>query len=68
MRKHEAIIGGIIKQEPVQKQLFPDYFGDVKSLGAWGGDFVLATGTEDTPSYFKKKGFETVLSYKEMVL
>jgi len=68
MREHEAIIGGIIKQEPVQKQLFPDYFGDVKSLGAWGGDFVLATGTEDTPSYFKKKGFETVLSYKEMVL
>ena len=68
MREHEAIIGGIIKQEPVQKQLFPDYFGDVKSLGAWGGDFVLATGNEDTANYFKKKGFETVLSYKEMVL
>jgi hypothetical protein len=48
--------------------LFPDYFGEIKSLGAWGGDFVLVTGNESTPTYFKNKGFETIISYSEMVL
>ncbi|XRE42665.1 Mevalonate kinase [Tenacibaculum discolor] len=66
--EHEQIISSITKQITVKERLFSDYFGEVKSLGAWGGDFVLATGNEDTISYFKQKGFETVLSYKEMIL
>lgn len=65
--EHEQIISGLIKMKPVKERLFFDYFGEVKSLGAWGGDFVLATGNEDTPTYFKQKGFKTVLSYKDMV-
>ena len=66
--EHETIISSIIKLNPVKKELFPDYFGAVKSLGAWGGDFILVTGNEDTPNYFKQKGFETVLSYSKMIL
>lgn len=66
--EHENIISAIIKQKPIKQTLFPDYFGEIKSLGAWGGDFVLATGNENTPNYFKNKGFETILSYKEMIL
>ena len=68
IEEHESIISSIIKLNPVKTTLFPNYFGAVKSLGAWGGDFVLVTGNEDTPNYFKQKGFETVLSYKEMIL
>lgn len=68
IEEHEHIISSIIKLKPVKKQLFPDYFGSVKSLGAWGGDFVLVTGNEDTPNYFKQKGFKTILSYSEMIL
>jgi|TARA_B100001059_G_C17730407_1_gene525866 mevalonate kinase len=66
--EHERIISSIVKLKPVKEQLFPDYFGEIKSLGAWGGDFVLATGNSFTPNYFKNKGFETILSYSEMVL
>lgn len=66
--EHEQIISSIIKLQPVKDRLFPDYFGEVKSLGAWGGDFVLATGNQKTPNYFKNKGFETILSYSEMIL
>lgn len=66
--EHEQIISSIIKLKPVKNNLFPDYFGEIKSLGAWGGDFVLATGNGDTPAYFKEKGFDTILPYKEMVL
>jgi len=68
IEEHERIISSIIKLNPVKRELFPDYFGAVKSLGAWGGDFVLVTGNEDTPNYFKQKGFETILSYSEMIL
>lgn len=68
MKEHEQIISSIIKKEPIQQELFPDYFGQIKSLGAWGGDFVLATGNEDTPQYFSKKGFKTVIPYADMIL
>jgi len=66
--EHEAIISKIINQIPIQKELFSDYFGQTKSLGAWGGDFILATGNNDTPNYFKNKGFKTVIPYSEMIL
>nr|WP_299030983.1 GYDIA family GHMP kinase [uncultured Tenacibaculum sp.] len=66
--EHEQIISLIIKQDTVKQRLFSDYFGEVKSLGAWGGDFILATGNEDTTSYFQQKGFNTILTYKEMIL
>ncbi len=65
---HESMISSIVALPKVKDQLFKDYFGQVKSLGAWGGDFVLVTGNEDTPNYFKNKGYETILSYKEMIL
>ena len=67
--EHEEIISSIINIEPIKKQLFADYnLGEIKSLGAWGGDFVLATGNKTTPNYFKNKGFNTILSYSDMVL
>jgi len=68
MNEHERIISSIIKQKPVQEDLFSDYFGKTKSLGAWGGDFILATGNRDTPDYFNKKGYPIVIPYQKMIL
>ena len=68
MLQHEGIISNVIKEKPIQKALFSDYFGQTKSLGAWGGDFILATGNKKTPAYFKNKGFQTVVSYQDMIL
>ncbi|MDZ7612652.1 MAG: GYDIA family GHMP kinase [Flavobacteriaceae bacterium] len=68
LKDHEKIIAGILTTEPVQKKRFPDYFGQTKSLGAWGGDFILATGNEKTPDYFKKKGYPTIFPYSDMIL
>lgn len=69
MEKHETLLSKILKIEPIKSALFDDFPGSIKSLGAWGGDFILATGTQEkTPGYFKSKGFETLLSYGEMVL
>lgn len=68
LKNHEKIIAGILSTDPVQKRLFPDYFGQTKSLGAWGGDFILATGNEKTPAYFEKKGYHTLFPYSDMIL
>lgn len=68
MQEHEQLISSIINQKPVQQELFSDYFGQTKSLGAWGGDFILVTGNEETPDYFKSKGYSTIISFQDMIL
>ncbi len=66
--EHEQLIADNLQMETVKAKLFPDFPGSIKSLGAWGGDFILATGTKETISYFNKKGFKTVIPYSEMIL
>ena len=70
MQCHERIIARCIGQEPIQKS-FPDFEGILKSLGAWGGDFILAA-TEwpenQVKEYFKMKGLEVIFGYNEIVL
>ncbi|WP_458628808.1 GYDIA family GHMP kinase [Winogradskyella sp. PC D3.3] len=65
---HENIIADLIQQAPIKTQLFSDFNGAVKSLGAWGGDFIMVTAKTNPKAYFNAKGFETVLSYDSMVL
>ena len=48
--------------------LFPDYEGSVKSLGAWGGDFVMVTYRKGMEDYFKTKGYETIIPFTSMIL
>ena len=66
--KHEALLSHALNIPTVKESYFPDYYGCIKSLGAWGGDFILATGKEKTPKYFKEKGYTTIIPYSEMVL
>ena len=68
VKTHEIVIGKIIGQTPIQERLFPDFNGQIKSLGAWGGDFILASGGENTVDYFKDKGYTTVIPYREFIL
>lgn len=69
MRRHEALIAYVTHQERIGKSRFADFSGTVKSLGAWGGDFVLAipTGQEDVPAYFASKGLEVCLPAKQVL-
>lgn len=68
LEKQEALIASILGILTVQEKLFPDFKGVIKSLGAWGGDFVLAAAEENPTEYFKAKGYETIVAYKDMVL
>ena len=71
LEEHEEITAAVLNLSTAKDQHFADYWGIVKSLGAWGGDFVLVTSNEPeekTRQYFKERGFETVIGYEEMVL
>jgi mevalonate kinase len=65
---HEKILSAILETKMVKESLFSDFTGTIKSLGAWGGDFVLVISKENPTDYFKEKGYETILHYKEMIL
>jgi len=65
---HETIVSDIIQIPTLKEALFPDYNGGVKSLGAWGGDFMLVTGSPEDMYYFKEKGYPTIVPYTHMVL
>ena len=67
MRAHERLLADFMGRPTVHEERFEDYPGTVKSLGAWGGDFVLATGTPEDRAYFIERGYPTVLGYHEMV-
>ena len=67
IRAHESAIAGALNLIPVKQELFPDFKGEIKSLGGWGGDFMLAFGPKSSPDYFKAKGFPTVISFADMV-
>ncbi len=65
---HETLISQLINTPKIKTSLFADYPGTIKSLGGWGGDFVLATGGEKEREFFREKGYDTVVGYSEMIL
>jgi mevalonate kinase len=70
IREHEDKVAAIIQLERAKNLYFKDYWGEIKSLGAWGGDFVLATSDKNetfTKAYFQGKGFNTIVKYKDMI-
>ena len=70
LQLHENILAQCLDRTPVQQQ-FPDFDGVLKSLGAWGGDFILAaTGLtyDKVDEYFKNKGLDTLFSYHDIIL
>jgi len=68
LQKHEIHLSNILEIQTIKEIAFPDFNGVVKSLGAWGGDFVMVISKEDPTVYFKSKGYETILSYDKMIL
>jgi mevalonate kinase len=66
--QHEDLISKTINLEPIKTTLFPDFEGSIKSLGAWGGDFILVTGIKTyCETYFKSKGYHTIISFEDMI-
>jgi mevalonate kinase len=71
INEHEKLIGTYLHKKPVKEELFADFQGTIKSLGAWGGDFVLTASPlsfEKQKQYFLQKGFPTILRLDELMI
>ncbi len=71
LEKHESLIAESLDLTKVKALYFSDFPGAIKSLGAWGGDFVLAASHlthEELTAYFTAKGYFTIISYNSLIL
>ncbi len=67
MQTQERIISKLVGMPMIKQLAFGDYYGLVRSLGAWGGDFILVTGEGSDMDYFRKKGYHTIIPFSEMI-
>ena len=65
---HEEIMSIVLGYPTVKALYFADYPGSVKSLGAWGGDFILATGGVGDRAYFTDKGYTVAHEYASLII
>lgn len=69
--EHENIVASNLKLEKVKDTLFSDYWGSVKSLGAWGGDYVMMTNTrsyDELREYLRAKNITTIFRWDELII
>lgn len=62
----ENEISSALGRASIKNELFPDFHGSIKSLGAWGGDYILATG-DGLETYFNSKGYHKIIPYRDMI-
>ena len=68
LQRHEIQMSSILETHTIKEAVFPDFNGVIKSLGAWGGDFVMAISENNPSAYFASKGYDTVVTYNDMIL
>lgn len=70
MKKSEVLLSSILEVQTVKALYFSDYPHAIKSLGAWGGDFIMATyrDFEQAKNYFQSKNKPIIYSYEELIL
>lgn len=69
--EHESILSGILGMPAIKASRFSDFPGSIKSLGAWGGDFLLASGKigfNEIKSYFSTKGMDVIFTWDDIIL
>ena len=70
IRIHEDAISAAIGLPTVKQAIFPDFNGEIKSLGAWGGDFIMAAtpmSRKEVKDYFNKRKLKVIFSWDEII-
>ncbi|MGC5744492.1 GYDIA family GHMP kinase [Chryseobacterium sp. NFX27] len=67
MMIHEQKISKFLEIPTVKDRFFSDCPVFVKSLGAWGGDFVMSAKFHGYKDYFWGKGFKTVFEWSDII-
>lgn len=68
MLEHEQKISHFLEIPTVKERFFKDCPVFVKSLGAWGGDFVMSAKFDGFRDYFWGKGFSTIFDWNDLII
>ena len=68
LQEHEEVMSEILGYPTVYSQYFSTINCTIKSLGAWGGDFVLFIGENDALNEVRDLGYATIISWEEMLI
>lgn len=64
---HEQLLSSFLQIPTSKEKYFADCPVFIKSLGAWGGDFILTSKFVDYKKYFQSKGFPIILEWEELI-
>ncbi|MFO7934256.1 MAG: GYDIA family GHMP kinase [Bacteroidales bacterium] len=70
MEEHEEALSGILEMETISDSRFSSLPGYVKSLGAWGGDFVMIVSRvseKELFAYLHDRNIRVIFRYDDLV-
>ncbi|PKP09267.1 MAG: GHMP kinase [Bacteroidetes bacterium HGW-Bacteroidetes-4] len=70
MQEHEDLLANQLQMPAVKERHFSDFNGTLKSLGAWGGDFILSISDksfEEQKAYFASRGYKTIIPLEPLI-
>lgn len=67
MMLHEKKLSEFLGIKTVKEKYFETCPSFVKSLGAWGGDFVMSSKFSRYENYFSGKGFSSVFRFEDLI-
>jgi hypothetical protein len=71
MSEHESFIARLLGRKTIKEEFFSDFDGEIKSLGAWGGDMMMAVSEipgDYIRTYFQTKDIHTLFGFDSLVL
>lgn len=69
IEQSEILLSEILNLPAIKEKKFKNYPFAIKSLGAWGGDFFMATfrNEKEARNYFLKLGYPVQFNYNELI-
>ncbi len=70
LSEHEEKLSGILQKKKARDQHFQEFPGVVKSLGAWGGDFLLLTWKEtenELKRYLERHNMSIFFTWDQLI-
>lgn len=68
MTVHEKKLSDFLEIETIKEKHFKNCPVFVKSLGAWGGDFILSCKFSGFENYFSEKGFCSIFNWEDLII